>query len=80
MKFPRFITVLGALLGPPNANMFTTNNTLPTTFVVHEERDVVSSSSRWVKLNRVDADAILPMRIGLVQSNLDQAWEYLMEV
>ena len=80
MKLPRLITVLGALLGPPNSDVSTRNSTLPTTFVVHEELDVVSSSSRWVKRNRVDADAILPMRIGLAQSNLDRAWEYLMDV
>ena len=51
---------------------------VPRSHVVHEEREVISS--RWVKRDRVRPDALLPVRIGLAQSNLEQAHEYLMDV
>lgn len=46
--------------------------------VLHEKRDVPASD--WVKSGRVEADAILPMRIGLTQTNLDNGYDYLMDV
>lgn len=49
----------------------------PATHVLHERR---SESAAWVKLNRVHEDVKLPMRIGLTQSNLHNADEYLMKV
>ncbi|KAI4141846.1 MAG: hypothetical protein LQ340_007523 [Diploschistes diacapsis] len=45
---------------------------------IHEKREV--TSSRWVKRDRLPSDARLPIRIGLSQSNLDQAHKYLMDV
>jgi tripeptidyl-peptidase-1 len=66
MKFSRF--VLAAGLGLTNA--------VPDTHVVHERRDF--QSSRWVKRDRVAEDVILPVRIGLTQTNLDKAHDYLM--
>ncbi|KAF3014047.1 hypothetical protein E8E14_011471 [Neopestalotiopsis sp. 37M] len=45
---------------------------------VHEERRGISS--RWVKRKRVPASKRLPVRIGLTQSNLDRAEEYLLDI
>jgi len=45
---------------------------------MHEKRQTPSSD--WVKVARIEKTAILPMRIGLTQSNLDQGHEFLMEV
>lgn len=55
-------------------------NALPATVkhVLHEKRD--RHSSDWVKRARVDSHAVLPMRIGLAQSNLEKGYDYLMEV
>lgn len=51
----------------------------PPTHVVHEKREhqLNKWSRRDVKLNR---DAVIPMSIGLTQSNLDQGYEFLMDV
>ncbi|KAF2857821.1 putative protease S8 tripeptidyl peptidase I [Piedraia hortae CBS 480.64] len=51
---------------------------VPDAHVVHETRE--GHSARWNKLGRVRSTAVLPMRIGLVQSNLDKSHEYLMDV
>ncbi|KAJ5618801.1 subtilisin-like protein [Penicillium lagena] len=45
---------------------------------LHEKRD--RPSTDWVKGARVEADSVLPMRIGLSQSNLEKGYDYLMEV
>ena len=50
----------------------------PASHVLHEERD--AAPARWMKRNRVPPRAILPVRIGLVQSNIDNAHEHLMDV
>ena len=50
----------------------------PTNHVLHERRDDVPKA--WVKRARIDASAILPVRIGMVQSNLDKGHDLLMEV
>ena len=49
-----------------------------TEHVVHERRSLASST--WVKRDRVHGDVKLPMRIGLVQSNLEKGPDYLMAV
>jgi tripeptidyl-peptidase I len=46
--------------------------------MMHEKRQ--SPSSDWVKVARIESTAILPMRIGLTQSNLDKGHDLLMEV
>ncbi|KAI1327012.1 peptidase S8/S53 domain-containing protein [Xylariaceae sp. FL0255] len=51
---------------------------VPDTHAVHETRD--TGNARWVKRNRVHSRALLPVRIGLVQSNLDKIHDYLMEL
>jgi tripeptidyl-peptidase-1 len=45
--------------------------------VLHERRE---PSENWVKSDRVHSDVKLPMRIGLVQDNLDNGHELLMQV
>jgi tripeptidyl-peptidase-1 len=53
---------------------------VPTTsrYVVHEER--ASQGLDWVKRSRVEPSAVLPMRIGLTQTNLHKGYDLLMEV
>jgi tripeptidyl-peptidase-1 len=46
--------------------------------VMHEKRQ--NPSSDWIKVARIEGTAILPMRIGLTQSNLDKGHDLLMEV
>lgn len=45
---------------------------------VHERRDYVPNA--WVKRGRLDAAAILPVRIGMTQSNLEKGYDLLLEV
>lgn len=45
---------------------------------LHEKRE--SPASDWVKTSRIESTAILPMRIGLSQSNLEKGPDMLMEV
>ncbi|KAF7118908.1 hypothetical protein CNMCM5793_008544 [Aspergillus hiratsukae] len=46
--------------------------------VLHEKRQAPSVD--WVQSARVDTNAILPMRIGLTQNNLEKGYDFLMEV
>jgi tripeptidyl-peptidase-1 len=46
--------------------------------VIHERRDRIPLN--WTKSSKLNADSILPLRIGLTQSNLDKAEELLWEV
>jgi len=34
----------------------------------------------WIKRERVAGDAILPIKIGLKQQNLDKGYDWLMDV
>ncbi|KOS16763.1 Tripeptidyl-peptidase sed1 [Escovopsis weberi] len=45
--------------------------------VVHEKRDI---NTHWVKRDRLAANDVLPMRIGLAQRNLDKGHDLLMEI
>jgi tripeptidyl-peptidase-1 len=65
------LTALGALAASVAAVPFTNH-------VVHEKRDAVPRS--WVKRDRLDARAELPVRIGMTQRNLDRGHDMLMEV
>jgi len=51
----------------------------PTTLVPHEKRST-SHVARWRRSARVDADAVLPIRIGLTQNDLENGYAYLMDV
>lgn len=50
----------------------------PINYVVHERREVMPRS--WSEGIRLHGKTVLPIRIGLTQSNLDRAHELLMEV
>jgi tripeptidyl-peptidase I len=51
---------------------------VPHTHQRHEKRE--AQSNVWVKRSRIEPKLYLPMRIGLVQSNLDQAHDLLMNM
>ncbi|KAF2664742.1 subtilisin-like protein [Microthyrium microscopicum] len=56
-------------------------NTTPITFgshTLHEKRDL--RPSKWVKRDRIHRDHPLPVRIGLVQNNLENGYQYVMSV
>jgi tripeptidyl-peptidase-1 len=50
----------------------------PASHVVHERRDHIPKA--WMKRDRLDAAAQLPVRIGMTQKNLDKGYDLLMEV
>jgi tripeptidyl-peptidase-1 len=50
----------------------------PNKHVLHEKRQ--SPSSDWIRGARIEDNAILPMRIGLTQNNLEKGHDLLMEV
>lgn len=50
----------------------------PAKHVVHEVRR--SAAADWVKGARIEPDAVLPVRIGLTQTNLDRGEAFLVEV
>jgi len=58
------------------------NNVIPTTtptrHVVHEERSIIPAG--WEKQDRIPQDIVLPVRIGLTQSNLDRAYDILADI
>jgi tripeptidyl-peptidase-1 len=70
----RFSTLLLGALGVCAAQAAV----IPTTHVVHEKRH--APPRKWVKRDRVSSEAILPMRIGLKQRNLEQGHSLLMDV
>ena len=47
-------------------------------FVLHEKRD--GAPHQWTKRSRAHTYEILPVRIGLIQSNLHRAEEYILDV
>lgn len=46
--------------------------------VVHEKRH--TPATRWIKRDRIAPQAILPVRIGLTQNNLEKGHDFLMDV
>ncbi len=50
----------------------------PIKHVLHEER--YSPSRDWRRGARIEKSAVIPMRIGLTQTNLEKGYDYLMEV
>jgi tripeptidyl-peptidase-1 len=55
---------------------------VPESHVVHEKRDVGHrfTTSKWVKRDRLEKNAVLPVRVGLKQQNLDNGAQLLMDV
>lgn len=52
----------------------------PTTVkhVLHEERP--SPSRDWIKTSRIEGSAIIPVRIGLTQTNLEKGADLIADV
>lgn len=50
------------------------------TSTIHEKRDISLNYLHGEAGKRVDSNAILPVRIALAQSHLDQGYDYLMRV
>lgn len=50
----------------------------PSTLLLHEKRS--SIPRLWTRGDRVERDAILPVRIGLTQQNIDSGYVHLMDV
>ncbi|KAK0113865.1 hypothetical protein ONS95_014107 [Cadophora gregata] len=50
----------------------------PIKHVLHEERAVERRD--WIKGSRLEKSAVVPMKIGLTQTNLDLGYDYLMDV
>lgn len=71
MKFLQSLATIGSLVAIAVA--------APAPHDVHEKRDRQTQNweRRDIKLNK---DAIIPMSIGLAQRNLNQGYEYLMDV
>lgn len=59
--------LVGLVAGLPSPN-----------FVVHEKR--VGEPLAWTKENRASKSQVLPIRVGLKQSNLDNMYEYVEKV
>jgi hypothetical protein len=51
---------------------------VPSSHVIHEKR--TQPMQTWVKRDRLSPKALLPMRIGLMQRNLERIDEFLMDV
>jgi len=51
---------------------------IPPHHEVHERRNILHP--RWTKRDRVESHKLLPMRIGLTQTNLDNGYDHLMDV
>ena len=72
MRFATFAVVSALALGASAAPASNSPH------VVHERRDAVPRG--WLKHERVSDEAVLPMRIGLTQQNLDKGYDLLMDV
>jgi tripeptidyl-peptidase-1 len=72
MKLSLF-AVIGSLLAQASAAP------APGPYVVHERRD--AQTTKWSRSNvKLPRDVIVPMSIGLTQRNLEDGYEFLMEV
>jgi tripeptidyl-peptidase-1 len=62
------------------AVLLATGSAVPTrsTHILHEKRTSLPRS--WMRSDRVEREAILPVRVGLVQNNLHIGEDLLMEV
>ncbi|TVY84969.1 Tripeptidyl-peptidase sed1 [Lachnellula suecica] len=69
------ILVLAAVCSVP---YFAVPTADPRHFVLHEKRD--GAPHQWAKRTRAHPDEVLPVRIGLTQSNLHRAEEYILDV
>jgi tripeptidyl-peptidase-1 len=65
--------------GPVARGGTPTKREVPSTHVLHE-RHAPHWGQKWTKRAKVPSDIVLPMRIGLKQSNLDAGHDKLMEL
>lgn len=85
MKLFRFIALVGlaaleVLAAPPFHNRDSgSKRSIPKTHIRHEKRSEVQASS-WTKVKRAIPGAILPMRVGLKQQNLQSGHNLLMDM
>ncbi|KAH8880604.1 alkaline serine protease [Thozetella sp. PMI_491] len=70
---------LQAVASPISHNETPKNKRVPASHVLHE-RHLPHTSRHWTKRDKVPAGTLLPMRIGLKQSNLDRGHDRLMEI
>tara|TARA_R110002060_G_scaffold27375_2_gene37219 strand:+ start:748 stop:966 length:219 start_codon:yes stop_codon:yes gene_type:complete len=68
----KLIALLAAIVG------FSGAVPTPGTHSLHEKRN--SLPRLWARGDRVDRNAILPVRIGLAQQNMDDSYDHLMDV
>lgn len=72
MRFSSLMLIIGVAATVQSA-------AVPKSHALHERRDA-ASSKQWVKREQLSPSAILPMRIGLKQQNLEHGHEYLMDM
>lgn len=70
------VTVLAAIVALSNAAPAPAP--VQVRHILHEKR--TTTPSDWIKGSRIEADAVLPMKIGLTQNNLDRGEELLREM
>lgn len=63
---------------PVIALLSTVSLTMATIHVVHEKRD--GEPTAWIRHERADTNAILPLRIGLKQSNLEHMHKFVDDI
>ncbi|KAI0885109.1 subtilisin-like protein [Annulohypoxylon maeteangense] len=75
------LTVLEVLAAPPfhNSGSSRPRRSIPDTHIQHEKRTEVQARS-WAKVQRAVPEAILPMRVGLKQRNLQSGHDLLMDI
>ncbi|KAI1214352.1 subtilisin-like protein [Annulohypoxylon truncatum] len=75
------LSVLEVLAAPPfhNHGSSRPRRGIPDTHIQHEKRTAVQARS-WTKVQRAVPEAILPMRVGLKQQNLQSGHDLLMDI
>jgi tripeptidyl-peptidase-1 len=76
----KFVKMKTTLFAAVATVLLVTSSAVPTpsNHVLHEKRTSLPRS--WVRSDRVEREAILPVRVGLVQNNLHIGEDLLMEV
>ena len=74
MKLSTFAVVGSLLISVQSAALPSARSNL----VIHEKRH--TPATRWIKRDRIAPQAILPIRIGLTQKNLEKGHDFLMDV
>lgn len=71
--------VLEAVAAPAAGNATPENRVIPKTHELHE-RHAPHVAQKWTKRSKPNNDIVLPMRIGLKQSNLGAGHDKLMDM